>query len=418
VRTLYISHNGMTEPLGQAQVLPYLVGLSRRGVGVEIVSFERAGTTTDAIEEVRSRLDREGIRCQPMVRSPSHSLGRKVWETSAAVLRGLAAALLRRPDIVHARSYLPGAAADVIAKLSPGARLLFDVRGMLADEAADGGSWPRGGVRFRLVKQYESYLFGHTAGMVVLTEALRTILRRDALVPAATPIEVIPCCVDEERFRVDPEARARMRAELGLGDRTVVVYSGTLGSWYKAKEMARFVGLLREQRPDAALLVLTHADSSELVEAARAVGLRDADIFVRKVAPREMPSALAAGDLGLSFIQPCFSKIGSSPTKVAEYLAAGLSVVVNEQVGDQAELLADPDACVVLPSFDADALARGAAQAAKLLERPQELRAAAASRVARARFSLAELGVPRYLALYETLCAARATSHRTHGATS
>ena len=30
VRVLYFSHNGMTDPLGQAQVLPYLIGVALR----------------------------------------------------------------------------------------------------------------------------------------------------------------------------------------------------------------------------------------------------------------------------------------------------------------------------------------------------------------------------------------------------
>ena len=406
MRALYISHNGMTEPLGQSQVLPYLIGLSRRGVAIEILSFEKAGTSPEATASVAERLKREGIEWQSMTRSPSHGLPRKASETASAMTRALVAALRRRPDIVHARSYLPAAAGDMVARLVPGARLLFDVRGMLAEEAVDGGAWAPGGLRFRLVKAYERHLFHRTAGMVVLTEALRSLLRCDRLVPERTPIEVIPCCVDTDRFRVDAAARDRMRAALGLGDRTVVVYSGTLGSWYKAREMARFVGLLRRDRPDAALLVLTHHDSRELVLAARGEGLGDGDVVVRRVAPADMPSALSAGDLGLSFIQPCFSKLGSSPTKVAEYLAAGLPVVVNDGVGDQADLAAEASACVVLPSFEPGSLEAGASQAAAILRSPRPERAAAAHRVASARFSLSEIGIPRYLALYEMLCAA------------
>jgi glycosyltransferase involved in cell wall biosynthesis len=395
----------MTEPLGHAQVLPYLVGLARRGVEIEMLSFEPAGTRREAIDAVASRLQSEGVRWQPMVRSPSHAFARKVWEISAAVVRGLVAALQRRPDIVHARSYLPAAAADVIARLAPKAKLLFDVRGMLADEAADGGAWARDGARFRVVKRYERYLLNHSAGVVVLTEALRRVFRRDGLLPAATPLEVVPCCVDETSFRVAPETRGRVRAELGLEGRTVVVYSGTLGSWYKAREMARFVSLLRRRRPDVAFLVLTQANASDLVAAARSEGFGERDVVVRKVTPGEMPSVLSAGDLGLSFIQPCFSKLGSSPTKVAEYLAAGLSVVANDQVGDQGDLASDADACVVVPSLDEASLEAGAARAAELMRRPEAERAAAARAVASRRFSLTGLGVPRYLSLYGTLFA-------------
>jgi glycosyltransferase involved in cell wall biosynthesis len=394
----------MTEPLGQSQVVPYLVGLARRGVEIEIVSFEKAGTPPFEVDRVRTQLSREGIRWQPMVRSASHSLGRKVWEAGSAVVRGLAAALRRGPDIVHARSYLPAAAADLVTRLSPGARLLFDVRGMLGDESVDGGAWSRDSLRYRLVKGYERRLFHKSGALVVLTEALRSWLRENRQVPDGMPVEVIPCCVDTERFHVDPGVRTATRRELGLGERPVVVYAGTLGSWYKAREMARFVSLLRRHQPDVAFLVLTHADASELAAAARAEGLAESSIVVRKVHPTDMPTVLAAGDLGLSFIEPCFSKTGSSPTKVGEYLAAGLNVVVNSGVGDQATFTADPEACVVLPSFLDGDLAAGARRAADLLTRDQPVRAAAARRVASARLSLAEVGVPRYHALYEAMC--------------
>jgi glycosyltransferase involved in cell wall biosynthesis len=406
VRSLYISHNGMTEPLGHAQVLPYVVGLARRGVEVEILSFEKAGTLPSTIEGVRARLARDGIRWQPMVRSASHGLGRKAWEAGSAVVRGLVTALRRRPDIVHARSYLPAAAADVIASVSPGARLLFDVRGMLGDEAVDGGAWSRDSLRYRLVKRYERRLFHGSSALVVLTEALRDWMRENEQVPDGMRVDVVPCCVDTDAFEVAPDVRARTRAELGLGGRPVVVYAGTLGSWYKAEEMARFVGLMRGRHPDLAFLVLTQADGTELTRAARAAGLGEKDIVVRAVRPAEMPAMLAAGDVGLSFIQPCFSKTGSSPTKVGEYLAAGLPVVLNTGVGDQAALVGEPDACVVLPSFGDSDLAAGAARAADLMDRPHALRAAAARRVASARLSLNDVGIPRYYALYEAMCAA------------
>ena len=40
-RVLFISYNGMLDPLGQSQVLPYLRELARRGVQFTLLSFER-----------------------------------------------------------------------------------------------------------------------------------------------------------------------------------------------------------------------------------------------------------------------------------------------------------------------------------------------------------------------------------------
>ena len=57
MRGLYVSQNGMAESLGQAQVLPYLRGLVRHGVEIDLVSFEleresrvrRTGPTAEAL---------------------------------------------------------------------------------------------------------------------------------------------------------------------------------------------------------------------------------------------------------------------------------------------------------------------------------------------------------------------------------
>ena len=38
---LYLSYDGMTDPLGQSQVLPYLVGLSKKGFQFTLISFEK-----------------------------------------------------------------------------------------------------------------------------------------------------------------------------------------------------------------------------------------------------------------------------------------------------------------------------------------------------------------------------------------
>ena len=40
-RVLFISYNGMLDPLGQSQVIPYLRELAKRGVRFTLLSFER-----------------------------------------------------------------------------------------------------------------------------------------------------------------------------------------------------------------------------------------------------------------------------------------------------------------------------------------------------------------------------------------
>jgi glycosyltransferase involved in cell wall biosynthesis len=407
MRALYISHVGMTEPLGQSQVLPYLRGVAASGVDLRIFSFEKSGTTPEAIEAQRVRMVADGLRWDPLVRSAGHGLGVKVLESSLAVLRGLRAAVAERPHVIHARSYLPGAAADVIASTSPGSKLLFDCRGMLGDEYIDNGQWTKDRLEYKLLKRFERRVFKRTDGLVVLTRALRGWLEAERVLGSRTSVEVIPCCVDMDRFAPSAGSRREAREELGIGERLALVYSGSLGSWYLEEEMARYAAHLRraagERGREMVVVVLSPSDPSKFEACLAAQGFGKADVIVRKVAPARMAHHLAAGDVGMSFIQSCFSKKGSSPTKVAEYLASGLVVTLNGDIGDQADLSAEKDACVVLESYADGALADAARRAFHLADRPFAQRAEVTSQVARAHFGLAEVGVPRYVRLYRSL---------------
>ena len=408
MRALYVSQNGMLENLGQSQVLPYLRGLAKRGVDIDLLSFELQGALDGPIEALRSSLTRDGIRWTPLRRRRDTRLRVKVAESARGVLKALTMALARRPDIVHGHSYLPTAICDVVATLVPGARLLFDCRGMLGDEYVDAGHWTKDRSEYRLVKRYESRVFRRAEGVVVLTEALkRWILERNWLGPE-THIEAVPCCVDLDKFQFDRAARARLRSEHGLDDAFVVLYAGSLGTWYREEQLAQFAGIVkRATTRRVAFLLLTAAPPEALVELVRRQGFADQDIVTLRVPPIEMPAHLSVGDVALSFITSCFSKKGSSPTKVAEYLACGLPVVLNGDIGDQGDLAPETDACVVLSSFDEGELTRAAALALRLGSRSMEARVRCGRQVADTHFGVERIGVARYERLYRAMLAQR-----------
>ena len=62
-RVLYVTYMGLTEPLLYSQVLGYLKGLSKKGVQVYILSFEKKKYLIDKdITGIREGLDREGTK--------------------------------------------------------------------------------------------------------------------------------------------------------------------------------------------------------------------------------------------------------------------------------------------------------------------------------------------------------------------
>ncbi len=403
MRALYISQNGMLENLGQSQVLPYVRGLARRGVEYDLFAFELESAPEEALAALRADLAKEGIRYHALTRKRDPRLRTKLLEAGRGTLAALVTALLRRPQVVHGRSYFPSAICDLIATVSPGSKLLFDCRGMLADEYVDCGYWSRDRPEYYLVKAYEERLFSKADGLVVLTSALRDWLQENGWIREGLLVDAIPCCTDIPKFRFTPENRRIARAKLGLTDETCVMYAGSLGPVYREPEMARFVGGLVARDPRTTFCVLTPGDPTNLRELAISAGLPPAQYRTMRVPPSEMPTMLAGGDLALSFIQSSFAKKGSSPTKVGEYLAAGLPVVVNGDIGDQAALAGELEACVVLDSFSETDVSVATERVIRLGRQPIPERTLATLAAAQKHFGLETVGIPRYERLYRGL---------------
>ena len=64
IKTIYLSYDGLTDPLGQSQVLPYIIGLKQKGYDVTIISFEKTSQTNR--EKIKSILSENLIGWIPL----------------------------------------------------------------------------------------------------------------------------------------------------------------------------------------------------------------------------------------------------------------------------------------------------------------------------------------------------------------
>jgi len=406
MHTLYLCYFGLREPLVQTQVLPYLRELRRDGIDVSLLTFEpnsRRGWSPDERQQWLSRLKAEGIQWLnlPYHKRPSALV------TPYDILRGawLAAGLARRQklDVLHARGHIPALMGSLAKRLS-GGRLLFDIRGFLPEEYTDAGVWPEGGYLFRTMKRLERHLLSTSDAFVVLTKRASEILfpgRTDVDIHGR-PIEIIPCCVDEARFAAAEKiSRSEARSKLNVEGRRVFVYVGSFGGWYMTDEMTKFLAEAHRQDPSTYSMILTQSLPEEIVARLRGLGLSDEDFFVGKVNPEDVPHYLRAADAAISFIKPCYSKLSSSPTKIAEYLAGGLPVVCNTGVGDLDELIETDRVGVVISEFNNEAYGRALTQLEVL---GQDASLAERCRTsAEKRFSLNKVGGERYRRLYRRM---------------
>jgi glycosyltransferase involved in cell wall biosynthesis len=93
------------------------------------------------------------------------------------------------------------------------------------------------------------------------------------------------------------------------------------------------------------------AEHEALIASMHLGGLRSR-IHVRSARRDEVPALVGASDVMLSFIKPAYSKIASSPTKLAEALALGVPVISSAGIGDVDRITRELDAGAVFELSD------------------------------------------------------------------
>jgi glycosyltransferase involved in cell wall biosynthesis len=183
----------------------------------------------------------------------------------------------------------------------------------------------------------------------------------------------------------------------------VLAYVGKFGTWYLVKEMAQFFAAARQEESRFFFQVLTQSEPSSMRRALEDAGVPPEAFDIARVEPEEVPRVLCAADAGISFIRTCYSKRSSSPTKVAEYLAAGLPVVSTQGIGDCDAILARPNLGITVERLDEAEYRRAVRGLCRLLDDPAT--PALCREFAERELSLTRIGGPRYASVYNRLLA-------------
>jgi glycosyltransferase involved in cell wall biosynthesis len=357
----FLSYDGMTDPLGQSQVLPYLCGLSKVGYAITLFSFEKEERYESVRPVIEAICKEANIDWRPMhytKRPPVLSTVYDLLRLNREVKR------LHKEkhfELLHCRSYLTALIGKGMKKTHK-TKFLFDMRGFWADERVEGGIWNSKNPLFKKIYQFfkaqERRFFIEADYTISLTYAGKSLLEKWVWEQQPAPIEVIPCCVDTNLFNpstIDKEKVLAIRSELQPEEAPMLIYVGAIGTWYMSKEMLDFFNVFLSKFPKAKMLFVTQEDPQIIKRAAKESSVNEDRILIRSAQRKEVPYYISAADSSIFFIRPSFSKNASSPTKQGEIMAMGKSIICNDGVGDTAEVVKKWNAGFVCNSFNEEA---------------------------------------------------------------
>lgn len=395
MNVVYLSYDGALDPLGRSQVVPVVEGLARQGITMHLVTFEKREKwrCADDRHAMERRLGEAGAIWTAMRYHRKWNLLSTAWDLTRALLLVSFLRLRHRCDLVHARSYPPALVAWMATRLT-GVPYLFDMRALYADQRVDAGIWPAGSLRFRVTKWLEKRFLRDAAVVVTLTRASVPAIREiERCAGGGSEPEVIPTCVDLERFR--PRHRAPDRPP-------ILAYAGSIAGWYLLDEMLAFGKVFLETVEGSRLLFLLNAspggDSETVLQRrARELGIDVSRVLVDTVAHEDVPDALSAATATIAFVRPAPWTIASAPTKISESWSLGLPVAVNRAAGDAAEVVGREGVGVVVDLADPSGWSGAAAALADLARSEEVLKRC---REVAERDHATARAVSRYAALY------------------
>ena len=363
----YVTIDSLAEGVGRSQIKPLISRLSKSGLKINLISYEKSNPDTELLEYFSL-------------------LGVK-WNFRPFGQRGLIGGMRRfdnlrreipRTQLIHARSDIP-AVSSIASDKAP---VLWDVRSLWADQKIIIQRNHFNKFFYRSYRRLESIAAEKSLGMSTLTSAVVPILeKRHNRLPLIRT--VVPTAVDLDLFQLSPKMPIHFRA----------LFSGTYNDYYDLDLSASFMNEIRKK-----IFVETHwarpAESNKSY-----LGVTEDKVFPST--QHGMAKLIANYSFGVSICRldagPSLS--ASMPTKIAEFLACGRPVVVNKGLGDMDKFIKEFNAGISLDGTKTNL----SAEANKLIdllldpELPNRCRA-----LAEKYFSM-EIGAMRYLDLYSRM---------------
>ena len=398
IKSLYITNLGLLDNLGQTQILPYLEGLSKKGIKIHVLSFEKKENlkNTPYLKGVEENLAGLDIGWTRLV---YHRRWGNLWDALKGLVKTFSIVKNKGISLIHARASIPILIGWPVSKIL-GCRIIYDRRGtMIGDFVDDVNIKNIFSTRFisSVANAIDRFIMKHSDIVVVLSKrALQNIREDRYFANGRNNIEHIPCCTDISRFTSNDQRRD---IDLNLEGKTVVTYVGSLGTCYLFKEMCRFFKILKQEKKDAIFLIVSHTDRGFIEDILKGQGLLpEVDYLIFKARPDEVPTYLMKSDVSLMIIKNVDCKIGSSPTKFGESLAAGIPVIVNKGIGDTEDIIRRERVGIIIEDLKEDSYKKAVSETLTLLDNKDGLKERCIE-TARKYLSL-DSGIERYAEIY------------------
>ncbi len=258
----------------------------------------------------------------------------KYWKFSMFVFAVIC--LFKGEKNVIARNIIAGKIALFSKKLGIVRKLVLDGRGAIAAEWNEYQVVPDENMKNAIHEQEKTVVLNSDFRIAVSSKLIGHW--QSVYGYRGNNYVVIPCTLNSG-FRATLFSEQELiseRTKLGFApDDVVMVYSGSTAGWQSFSVLGDILGNVLQSGNQYKLLFLAKEDES----IAKMKSRFSNQVSNQWVKHNDVQRVLAACDYGILFRENSVTNQVASPTKFAEYLSAGLPVIISENLGDYSEFV-------------------------------------------------------------------------------
>lgn len=330
---LFIADSSILNPILHSQGLPLLNYLTKQGYSCHFISFEGKNYYSN-----RSSINISSKKFVEELNAPFSitlvSINTKFFPGWLSIyVKGLFKALQivkkNNIEIIHSRSFSPSIIAlSLKLFFKPSIKFLYDNRGVYLDEEVFTGNWKKGGIKIKLARKIEELILNKSDSIVVVSNAFKKYLIQKFF-SIQEKIFVIP-------NRTKIEYHKELNNQKRLSKKKIGIYSGSAAKWQRVPELSKLINLSLKKNDNISFEILTYEKDKFEVEFEKK-SLKG--IKVVKVDSDQVFNHLSQANFGILLRENNLINNVASPLKFAEYLAAGLPVLLSEGIGDTEEIV-------------------------------------------------------------------------------
>ena len=279
--------------------------------------------------------------------------------SSFCVSAAMSGMFLARPDAIIATSpqLLTGLSGWWLSRVKR-VPFVFEVRDLWPESLAAVGLGDGKSLLNRSLQSVAGFLYRNSEHIVVVTPAFRDYLIEKWKLPASK-ISVVENGVETDLFR--PSDGEQLRGELGIQDKFVVSYIGTMGMAHGLETLIEAAADCEKKLPEVLFLFVGEgAEKQRIRNLAECRGLRNVR-FIGEQPRNKVPEYIAACDACIVSLKKDDLFKTVIPTKMLEFMSSGKPVILAVD-GQARRILERAQAGIYVEPGNSAALAQAIAQ--------------------------------------------------------